>query len=254
MTAKLQSLRPTGSHWSGEASLALALTGKRLFSSNFRAVCGDEMNRLAITILTAAATVLMSAAQTRPSQAESAISSVVAEPDQPNVTVTTGSAFAGPSYEIGSNDVLHIAVWKEPELTVTVPVRSDGMISVPLLNDVLAAGLTPMQLSAFLTQKLKKYVTAPRVTVVVTQTNSHRIYVVGEVLHSGPISLSHDMTPLQALATAGLSQFANIKKIYILRTDASRTQKIPFNYKQVIKGEAMSQNILLRPGDTIVVP
>jgi polysaccharide biosynthesis/export protein len=212
------------------------------------------MSRLAIVILITAATALMSVAQTHSPEAETAISSVVAEPDQPNVTVTTGSAFAGPSYEIGSNDVLHIAVWKEPELTVTVPVRSDGMISIPLLNDVLAAGLTPMQLSALLAQKLKKYVTAPRVTVVVTQTNSHRVYVVGEVLHSGPISLSHDMTPLQALATAGLSQFANTKKIYILRTDNGQTQKIRFNYRQVIKGEEMSQNIPLRPGDTIVVP
>jgi polysaccharide biosynthesis/export protein len=211
------------------------------------------MNWLTIVLMTAM-TVAISAAQTRPSEAENAISSVVADPDQPNVTVMTGSVLAGPSYEIGSNDVLHIAVWKEPELTVTVPVRSDGMISVPLLNDVLAAGLTPMQLSALLNQKFKKYVTAPRVTVVVTQTNSHRIYVVGEVMHSGPISLSHDMTPLQALATAGLSQFANTKKIYILRTENGQTQRLSFNYKQVIKGEAMSQNILLKPGDTVVVP
>jgi polysaccharide biosynthesis/export protein len=212
------------------------------------------MNRLAIVLLMTAVTSTISVAQTRPPEAENAISSVVADPDQPNVRVMTGSVLAGPSYEIGSNDVLHIAVWKEPELTVTVPVRSDGMISIPLLNDVLAAGLTPMQLSALLNQKLKKYVTAPRVTVVVTQTNSHRIYVVGEVMHSGPISLSHDMTPLQALATAGLSQFANAKKIYILRTENGQTRKISFNYKQVIKGEAMSQNILLKPGDTVVVP
>lgn len=212
------------------------------------------MNRLAIVLLMTAVTSTISVAQTQPPEAENAISSVVADPDQPNVRVMTGSVLAGPSYEIGSNDVLHIAVWKEPELTVTVPVRSDGMISIPLLNDVLAAGLTPMQLSALLNQKLKRYVTAPRVTVVVTQTNSHRIYVVGEVMHSGPISLSHDMTPLQALATAGLSQFANAKKIYILRTENGQTRKISFNYKQVIKGEAMSQNILLKPGDTVVVP
>jgi polysaccharide export outer membrane protein len=128
------------------------------------------------------------------------------------------------------------------------------MISVPLLNDVTAAGLTPMQLAALLTQKLKKYVTAPRVTVVVTQTNSHRIYVLGEVLHTGPISLLHKMTVLQALATAGFTQFANTKGIYILRTENGEEKKIPFNYKQVIKGEAASQNILLQPGDTIVVP
>lgn len=212
------------------------------------------MSKLAIAILIILASSLLSAAQAHPSDAQNAVSSVVAEPDQPNVTITTGSASAGPSYEIGSNDVLHIAVWKEPELTVTVPVRSDGMISVPLLNDVLAAGLTPMQLCALLTEKLKKYVATPRVTVLVTQANSHRIYVVGEVLHSGPISLSHDMTPLQALSTAGFSQFANTKKIYILRIENGQTRKLPFNYKQVIKGEATWQNILLKPGDTVVVP
>src|SRR5579885_1949113 len=159
-----------------------------------------------------------------------------------------------PSYEIGPGDVLHIAVWREPDLTTTVPVRSDGMISVALLNDVRASGLTPMQLGALLRQKLTKYVDAPRVTVVVTQTNSHRIYVIGEVLRSGPLSLLSNMTVLQAIATAGLSQFANPKKIYVLRMENSQEQKIPFNYRQVIKGEAMSQNILLKPGDTIVVP
>ncbi|HLV85902.1 MAG TPA: polysaccharide biosynthesis/export family protein [Candidatus Sulfotelmatobacter sp.] len=168
--------------------------------------------------------------------------------------MATGSALLEPPYEIGPNDMLHISVWKEPDLTATVPVRADGMISIPLLNDVQASGLTPMQLSALLTQKLKQYVASPRVTVVVTQTNSHRIYIVGEVVRSGPIPLLHEMTALQALAAAGLTQFANTKKIYILRTDNGKTQKIPFNYKRVIRGEDMAQNIALKPEDTIVVP
>jgi len=170
-----------------------------------------------------------------------------------SVTMSTVSP-AGPGYVIGIDDVLRIAVWKEPDLSATLPVRSDGMISLPLLNDVLAAGLTPMQLAAVLTQKLKKYIAAPRVTVVVTQANSHRIYVLGEVLHTGPVTLLHNMTVLQALATAGFTQFANTKGIYVLRTDSGQEQRIPFNYKRVIKGEAASQNILLKPGDTIVVP
>src|SRR5271168_1731389 len=153
-------------------------------------------------------------------------------------------------YVIGIDDILHIAVWQEPDLTATLPVRSDGMISLPLLNDVLAAGLTPMQLAALLTQKLKKYVATPRVTVVVTQANSHRVYVVGEVLHTGPVSLLPNMTVLQALATAGFTEFANTKRIYVLRTDNGQELKIPFNYKQVIKGEAAAQNIVLKPGDT----
>ena len=157
-------------------------------------------------------------------------------------------------YVIGIDDILHIAVWKEPDLTTTLPVRSDGMISLPLLNDVQAAGLAPMELAALLTQKLKKYVANPNVTVLVTQTNSQRIYVIGEVLRTGPMSLVHNMTVLQALATAGFTQFANTKGIYVLRVDSSQEKKFPFNYKQVIKGEAASQNIFLQPGDTIVVP
>jgi polysaccharide export outer membrane protein len=172
--------------------------------------------------------------------------------EQASVRMTTVSP--EPSYVIGADDVLLISVWKEPDLTTTLPVRSDGMISVPLLDDVRAAGLTPMQLAALLTQKLKNYVTAPRVTVVVTQTNSHRIYVLGEVLHTGPIFLLHKMTVLQALATAGFNEFANTKGIYVLRTSNGKEQKIPFNYKRVIKGEASSENILLEPADVIVVP
>ena len=170
------------------------------------------------------------------------------------MAVTMATVSPEPSYVIGADDVLLISVWKEPDLSATVPVRSDGMISVPLLDDVQATGLTPMQLAALLNQKLKNYVVAPRVTVVVTQTNSHRIYVLGEVLHSGPISLLHKMTVLQALATAGFNEFANTKGIYILRTSNGQEQKIPFNYKRVIKGAAASENILLQPGDVIVVP
>jgi len=161
---------------------------------------------------------------------------------------------SGSSYVIGAQDTLHIAVWKEPDLTATLPVRSDGMISLPLLNDVQAAGLTPMQLAAVLTNKLKKYLAAPRVTVVVTQMNSQRVYVLGEVLHTGPVLLLPDMTVLQALATAGFTHFANTKGIYILRTEHGDQQKFPFNYKQVVKGESMDQNIVLKPGDTVVVP
>ena len=161
---------------------------------------------------------------------------------------------AGPDYIIGADDVLHVSVWKEGDLTNTLPVRPDGKISLPLLNDVQAAGLTPMQLASSITEKLKKYLSDPRVTVVVTQMNSQRFYVMGEVLHSGSITLLPNMTVLQALATAGFTQFANTKGIYLLRNENGKQQKIPFNYKQVMKGEAMEQNLTLRPGDTIVVP
>jgi polysaccharide export outer membrane protein len=125
---------------------------------------------------------------------------------------------------------------------------------MPLLNDVQASGLTPMQLAASLTEKLKKYVTDPRVTVVVTAMNSQRIYVLGEVTHTGAMALTPNMTVLQALASAGFTQFANTKGIYVLRTENGKQNKLPFNYKKVIKGEDVSQNIVLKPGDTIVVP
>jgi polysaccharide biosynthesis/export protein len=158
------------------------------------------------------------------------------------------------SYVIGGDDVLAVHVWKEPDLTTTLPVRADGMISMPLLNDVKAAGLTPMQLAADITDKLKKYLSDPRVTVTVTQMNSQRIYAMGEVLHPGTINLLPNMTVLQALASCGFTQFANTKGIYVLRNDNGAQKKIPVPYKKLIKGAAMDQNIILKPGDTIVVP
>jgi polysaccharide export outer membrane protein len=160
---------------------------------------------------------------------------------------------AGPEYVIGPEDVLHVAVWKESELTATLPVRPDGKISLPLLNDVQAAGMTPQQLSESLTVKLKKYIADPRVTVVVTAINSKRIYVNGEVLHSGPMPMLPNMTVLQALSSAGLNQFAKTKGIYVLRTENGKQQKLPVNYRKLLKGE-IEQNYLLQTGDTIVVP
>ena len=150
--------------------------------------------------------------------------------------------------------MLHVAVWKEADLTATLPVRPDGKISLPLLNDVQAAGLTPQQLAASLTEKLKKYVADPHVTVVVAQINSKRIYLTGEVLHAGAMPMLPNMTVLQALSSAGLSQFANTKRIYVLRNENGKQQKLPVNYRKLVKGEQIEQNYLLQPGDTIVVP
>jgi polysaccharide export outer membrane protein len=163
-------------------------------------------------------------------------------------------SIAGPGYLIGADDVLLVSVWKEPDLTITLPVRPDGDISMPLLNDVPAAGLSPTQLAASITEKLKKYVADPRVTVIVTAINSQKIYVTGEVLHTGAIQLLPNMTVLQALADAGFTQFANTKGIYVLREENGRQQKIAVNYKRLVKGQAIDQNIVLKPGDTIVVP
>ncbi len=158
------------------------------------------------------------------------------------------------TYVIGPEDVLHIAVWKEADLTATLPVRPDGKISLPLLDDVQAAGLTPKQLGDSITEKLKKFVADPRVTIVVTQINSKRVYLVGEVSHTGPMPMLPNMTVLQALSSAGLTQFANTKKIYLLRNENGKQQKLPVNYRKLVKGEQIDNNYVLVPGDTIVVP
>lgn len=157
-------------------------------------------------------------------------------------------------YTIGADDTLRITVWKEPDMNVTLPVRPDGKISMPLLDDVQAAGMTPMQLGTSITEKLKKYISDPRVTVVVTAMNSQRIYVLGEVVHTGAMPLLPHMTVLQALASAGFTQFANLKAIYLLRTVNGEQTKTRFNYKDAIKGRDPQQNVALKPGDTIVVP
>ncbi len=175
-------------------------------------------------------------------------------PSSSATTQPSSGSPAGPEYVIGPDDVLHIAVWKEPDLSATLPVRPDGMISLPLLNDVQASGMTPMQLAGSLTEKLKKYIADPRVTVVVTQINSKRIYLVGEVGHTGAIAMLPNMTVLQALSSAGLTQFANPKKIYVLRNENGKQEKMPVNYNRLLKGQDMNRNYVLKPGDTIVVP
>jgi polysaccharide biosynthesis/export protein len=160
-----------------------------------------------------------------------------------------------PGYVIGAQDVLDISVWKEPDVTRTVPVRPDGKISLPLVKDIQAAGLTPMQLESLITQKLQKFVTDPQVSVIVKEINSRRIFILGEVNRSGAFTLLPNMTILQALSGAGgFTQFANLKGIYLLRLENGKEVKYPFNYKEVINGQNPNQNMLLKPGDTIVVP
>jgi polysaccharide biosynthesis/export protein len=160
-----------------------------------------------------------------------------------------------PNYVIGPQDVLDISVWKEAELTRTVPVRPDGKISLPLLNDVRAAGLTPNQLAAQITASLKRFVTDPQVTVIVTQINSQRVYILGEVTRTGAYPLLPEMTILQALSNAGgFTPFANRKKIYMLRVENGKQVKYPFDYKAVIDGKRPDEDVVLKAGDTIVVP
>lgn len=160
------------------------------------------------------------------------------------------------SYVIGENDVLEIDVWKEKEISRTIPVRPDGKISLPLVGEIQASGMTPMQLQDDLTKRLKAYIENPEVTVIVSDPRSHQFNVVGEVNRPGSYQLSQAMTVLDAIAqSGGFKDFAKETKIYVLRPMPGGTRvRIPFNYKQVIKGKDMQENVALKPGDTIVVP
>ena len=172
-----------------------------------------------------------------------------------------GNAVAAPTpgmvdsrYVIGPEDNLQVTVWKEPGLSGTLPVRPDGMISLSLVGDLPAAGSTPMQLSSDISERLKKFVNDPSVTVTVLSVHPKQVYLLGEVMHVGAIPLVADMSPLQAIATAGgLSPYANTKHVYILRGDPGHQKKITFDYKKALK-DGNGQGVSLLPGDTIVVP
>lgn len=165
------------------------------------------------------------------------------------------AAAGSDTYKIGPQDLVRIDVWKEPDISRTIPVRPDGKISLPLLNDVQAAGLTSMELAGVIREGLTKYITNPQVTVTVTEINSRRVYCNGEVLKPGALSLLPNMTALQAISSCGgFTQFARIKGIYILRNENGKQKQYPFNYKDVVKGKRPEDNILLQPGDVIVVP
>jgi polysaccharide export outer membrane protein len=171
-----------------------------------------------------------------------------------NKTVSPSTA-KNSVYLIGPEDVLDITVWKEPDVSRVVPVRPDGWISLPLINDTQAAGLSPEQLAATVAEKLRKYVNEPQVTVIVTAVNSQRVFVVGEVLKADALPLISGMTVLQALASAGgFTTFANVKNIHIARIRDGKQVELPFNYREFLKGDKPEQNISLEPGDTIVVP
>lgn len=170
------------------------------------------------------------------------------------VAPETAAPAAGDGYLIGASDVIAVTVFKEPTLSSTLLVRPDGMISMPLLGDVKAVGVTPLQLAADITVKLKKFIQDPNVTVVLSQNNSKIVYLMGEVGKTGPITMTPGMTLLQAIATAGgLTPYANSRKIYILRKTGETQEKIPVQYKQALKGDG-KLNLTLNPGDTIVVP
>lgn len=160
------------------------------------------------------------------------------------------------SYVIGADDVLAINVWKEPDVSRSVPVRSDGKISLPLVGELTAGGQTPLQLEQEITKRLANYISEPEVTVIVTDSKSQRINILGMVARPGTYMLTGSATILDAIAMAGgFRDFAKQKQIYVLRANADGTEKrLTFNYKEVIKGQNPEQNIRLLPRDTVVVP
>jgi polysaccharide export outer membrane protein len=193
--------------------------------------------------------------------------SIKAQPDDKISTAKSGAAYNSPTdlsakaatddpnYVIGPEDELIISVWREPDISRSVPVRPDGKISLALLNDVQATGRTPMQLGSDITEKLKSFISEPQVTVIVAKINSQRIFVVGEVPRTGSYTLLPNMTAVDAISSAGgFTPFAKRTKIYILRKENGKMTSIPFNYKEVVKNRRSDQDVVLKPGDRIVVP
>jgi polysaccharide biosynthesis/export protein len=211
-------------------------------------VKGTRVSVLAIAVL------VLIVATAGPTRAESKKDSVLRSATQP---LGAPSVIAvDPDYVIGKEDVLSVEVWKEPELTRVIAVRSDGKISLALIGDVQAAGLTPAQLQAKLTKLLDGYIAAPTVSVSVQDARSQRISIIGEIVRPGSYPLVKPMTVLDALAGAGgFREFAKTNKMFILRINADgKRTRIPLRYKRVITAEQANDNIELQPRDTIVVP
>jgi polysaccharide export outer membrane protein len=183
---------------------------------------------------------------------------LVSTVNPPVVTSTTEPANKphDDSFVIGNDDVLSISVWKEPDLSRSIPVRSDGRISLPLVGDLQAAGLTPLKLEEDIANKLQPYIAAPEVAVMVQQINSQKFNILGKVVKPGSYPLTNSATVLDAIALAGgCRDFAKQGSIYVLRQNPGGGEsRLPFNYKDVIKGKNTAQNVKLQPHDTIVVP
>jgi polysaccharide biosynthesis/export protein len=205
--------------------------------------------RLLLTFLTLAATVL-SQAQRSPSSAPTQGSDATRRDASPTV-VPVDEAFV-----IGADDVLGINVWKEAEVSRTVTVRSDGKISLPLLGELQAQGKTPKQLQEEIRSKLSAFISEPEVTLIIQEVRSHRFNVLGQVQHPGSYVLTSSMTVLDAIALAGgFRDFAKQKAIYVLRSNPDGTQvRLAFNYREVVKGDKVKQNVRLENHDTVVVP
>jgi polysaccharide export outer membrane protein len=158
-------------------------------------------------------------------------------------------------YVIGPEDVLYIHTWKEETLSRTVPVRMDGKISIPLINEVQAAGLTPLQLREILIEKFRKYIDNPNISVIVMEANSFKVYISGQVKTPGVYKLRNETSLLQLIPMAGgFTDWANQKKILIIRNENGTEKRIRVNYKKIVEGKDPISNSILKPGDTVIVP
>jgi|SRR5580765_1125851 polysaccharide export outer membrane protein len=189
-------------------------------------------------------------------QSASGTSAVAAKSNAPAAASNVAPNVAVPTeYIIGADDVMKVDFWRDKELSSEVTVRPDGKISLPLLNEIQAAGLTPAQLKDRITEEAKKYVEDPSVTVEVKAINSRKVFIVGEVRKAGPYAITGTMTVLQLLSIAGgLGDYAKGEKIRIVRNEGGKQVSFRFNYKEVLNEQKLAQNIELKPGDTVVVP
>jgi len=178
----------------------------------------------------------------------------VAQLAPPNAAAPAGVALPA-GYLIGPEDVLTIVVWREKDMSTDAVVRPDGQISIPLLNDLQAAGLTPDQLKATIEKAAAKFMAEPNATVIVKTINSRKVHIVGNVLKAGTYPLQGDTTVLQLIAQAGgLQEWADSKHITVMRKEDGKDKALSFNYKDVVKQKNLQQNVLLKPGDTVIVP
>jgi polysaccharide biosynthesis/export protein len=185
--------------------------------------------------------------------------STAASPDTSVTTQNLNTPGAKPhddTFIIGVDDLLAVNVWKEPDITRSIPVRSDGMISLPLVGELQASGRTPHQLEVAISEKLKNYISEPEVTVIVQEIRSQKFNILGQVARPGSYPLTNSTTVLDAIAIAGgFKDFAKQKNVYVLRQNPDgKETRFSFNYKDVIKGKDAAQNIRLQPRDTIVIP
>ena len=180
---------------------------------------------------------------------------VTAPEGNANAPQTAANPIVAEDYRVGAGDVIEVSVWKEPENSGIVVIRPDGKISLPLLNDLVVVGKTPMEIQQIVEEKLTPFINAPNVTVIVRDIRSKKVYIIGEVNHAGSFQITQPTTVLQMLTEAGgLRPFAKSKSIYVLRNQDGKEKRFSFNYQDALKGKNIEQNILLQPGDTVVVP